>query len=101
VSAHYADLEIRILALQDEGYPVEVTFSGEQEFPLAPLTVPVAAGHRGWAMLLHGLGECSRAFPYASRLTDGARPAATTHALGALALGRVKSRPYEAGRHGS
>ena len=29
----YADLEIRILELQDEGYPVEITFSGEQEFP--------------------------------------------------------------------
>lgn len=31
--ANYADLEIRILELQDEGYPVEITFSGEQEFP--------------------------------------------------------------------
>ena len=28
-----ADLEIRILARQDQGYPVEITFSGEQEFP--------------------------------------------------------------------
>jgi hypothetical protein len=31
--ANYADPEIRILELQDEGYPVEITFSGEQEFP--------------------------------------------------------------------
>ncbi|MCP4283369.1 MAG: CHAT domain-containing protein, partial [Gammaproteobacteria bacterium] len=31
--ASYADLEIRILELQEEGYPVEITFSGEQEFP--------------------------------------------------------------------
>ena len=29
----YADLEIRILAQQAEGYPVEITFNGEQEFP--------------------------------------------------------------------
>jgi hypothetical protein len=29
----YADLEIRILEKQDEGYPVEITLNGEQEFP--------------------------------------------------------------------
>jgi hypothetical protein len=34
----YADLEIRILARQPEGYPVEITFSGEQEFPRGYLT---------------------------------------------------------------
>ncbi len=37
------DLEIRILALQDAGYPVEITFSGEQQFPrgyLRPDVVP-------------------------------------------------------------
>ena len=32
-SAHYADLEIRILEQQADGYPVEITFNGEQEFP--------------------------------------------------------------------
>lgn len=30
---NYADLEIRILSREVEGYPVEITFSGEQEFP--------------------------------------------------------------------
>jgi hypothetical protein len=39
--ANYADLEIRILELQDEGYPVEITFSGEQEFPRGYLTPDV------------------------------------------------------------
>jgi hypothetical protein len=29
----YADLEIRILDLRDEGYPVEITVNSEQEFP--------------------------------------------------------------------
>ena len=29
----YADLEIRILEKQDEGYPVEITLNREQEFP--------------------------------------------------------------------
>ncbi|MBI1880288.1 MAG: CHAT domain-containing protein [Chloroflexi bacterium] len=29
----YADLEIRILELTSEGYPVEITFNGKQEFP--------------------------------------------------------------------
>jgi hypothetical protein len=29
----YADLEIRILEKQEHGYPVEITFNGEQEFP--------------------------------------------------------------------
>jgi|GEM_PF-1556741 len=29
----YADLEIRVLELSDERYPVEITFSGEREFP--------------------------------------------------------------------
>jgi hypothetical protein len=30
---NYADLEIRILGLQSEGYPVELTLNYEQEFP--------------------------------------------------------------------
>jgi Uncharacterized protein conserved in bacteria len=29
----YADLEIRILERQERGYPVEITFHGDQEFP--------------------------------------------------------------------
>ncbi|HTA41608.1 MAG TPA: hypothetical protein VK789_04120 [Bryobacteraceae bacterium] len=29
----YADLEIRILDKQDRGYPVEITFNGDQQFP--------------------------------------------------------------------
>jgi hypothetical protein len=39
----YADLEIRILERQERGYPVEITFHGDQEFPrgfLDPLTQP-------------------------------------------------------------
>ncbi len=37
------DLEIRILALEDEGYPVEITFSGEREFPRGYLDPGVLA----------------------------------------------------------
>jgi biotin operon repressor len=29
----YADLEIRILKLEDQGYPVEMSLNREQEFP--------------------------------------------------------------------
>lgn len=35
IATEYADLEVRILARQDKGYPVEITYSGEQEFPRA------------------------------------------------------------------
>jgi hypothetical protein len=55
------DLEIRILALQDEGYPVEITFSGEQEFPRGylkanvmpwvPTTSPTYDGERLFELL--------------------------------------------------
>ena len=47
MSEKYEDLEIRILELQEEGYPVEITFSGEQEFPrgfLKPDLVPWTPG---------------------------------------------------------
>ena len=33
IQTDYSDLEIRILKLEDEGYPVEITLNGEQEFP--------------------------------------------------------------------
>ena len=33
VPEDYEDLEIRVLAREEEGYPVEITFSGEEEFP--------------------------------------------------------------------
>jgi formylglycine-generating enzyme required for sulfatase activity len=33
MSGSYADLEIRILSRQDEGYPVEITVNNAQEFP--------------------------------------------------------------------
>lgn len=59
----YADLEIRILARQDQGYPVEITFSGEQEFPrghLDPALLPwrrqasaAAEGEALFARLFH------------------------------------------------
>ena len=35
---NYADLEIRILQKDANGYPVEITFNGEQEFPRGLLT---------------------------------------------------------------
>ncbi len=44
---HHADLEIRILALRDDGYPVEITWSGEREFPagrLSPEVLPWVPG---------------------------------------------------------
>lgn len=46
-SATYADLEIRILEQQAGGYPVEITFNGEQEFPrgfLSPDLLPWTPG---------------------------------------------------------
>lgn len=52
----YADLEIRILGRQDEGYPVEITVNNEQEFPRGhldldflpwvPTAVPAEDGER-------------------------------------------------------
>ena len=39
----YADLEIRILGQQEEGYPVELILNSEQEFPrgyLGPALLP-------------------------------------------------------------
>lgn len=41
--ATYADLEIRILDRQERGYPVEITFNGEQEFPRGYLDASAAA----------------------------------------------------------
>lgn len=56
-----ADLEIRILPLEDRGYPVEITFSGEQEFrrgflqpdilPWIPSASPAADGERLFNLL--------------------------------------------------
>lgn len=42
----YADLEIRILEPRDEGYPVEITFSGDQQFPRGYLDRDVVAAGR-------------------------------------------------------
>ena len=39
----YADLEIRILKKEDAGYPVEITFNGDQEFPQAHLSADLPA----------------------------------------------------------
>src|SRR5262245_35174798 len=47
IPSTYADLEIRILQRQGDWYPVEITFSGEQEFARGYLTsavVPWVAG---------------------------------------------------------
>jgi hypothetical protein len=53
----YADLEVRILKKDANGYPVEITFNGEQEFPrgvLSPdlpvLTAGAASGQDGVRM---------------------------------------------------
>src|SRR5215468_1263616 len=57
----YADLEVRILKKDTNGYPVEITFNGELEFPrgvLSPdlpvLTAGAASGQDG-VMLFHWL----------------------------------------------
>jgi hypothetical protein len=58
----YADLEIRILRKETNGYPVEITFDGELEFPrglLSPKLPAVSAGDEpasdGGAQLLQWL----------------------------------------------
>lgn len=47
----YADLEVRILKKEVEGYPVEITFNGELEFPRGVLSpdLPVLTGGVGAA----------------------------------------------------
>ena len=39
--AAFTDLEIRILQKQDQGYPVEITLGGQQEFPRGYLPLEV------------------------------------------------------------
>lgn len=46
VPSDYTDLEIRILAPDEQGYPVEITFSGEQEFPRGYLSRDVLPWRR-------------------------------------------------------
>jgi hypothetical protein len=45
----YADLEVRILKKDANGYPVEITFNGEQEFPRGVLSpdLPVLTAGAG------------------------------------------------------
>ncbi|MBN2004491.1 MAG: CHAT domain-containing protein [Anaerolineae bacterium] len=40
---NFTDLEIRIFAAQDEGYPVEITLGGQQEFPRGYLDADIAS----------------------------------------------------------
>jgi len=71
----YTDLEIRILPRQDEGYPVEITFSGEQEFPRGylepdilpwvPSGSPTKDGERFFELLLAN-DELKKAWAQAS-----------------------------------
>ena len=70
---NYADLEIRIFDRQDRGYPVEITFNGEQEFPRGfldpaklplpwmPTSLPDKDGERLFDWLLSG-GELKAAW---------------------------------------
>jgi hypothetical protein len=57
----YADLEVRILKKDANGYPVEITFNGEVEFPRGllsadpPILTASAASGEDGAMLLHWL----------------------------------------------
>ncbi len=63
VAEDYEDLEIRILALEEAGYPVEITFSGEQQFPRGYLAAdllpwlaqasPAAEGEQLFDRLFH------------------------------------------------
>ncbi|MBN1876695.1 MAG: CHAT domain-containing protein [Anaerolineae bacterium] len=39
---HFDDLEIRVFARQEEGYPVEITLGGQQEFPRGYLAKDIA-----------------------------------------------------------
>ena len=59
----FADLEIRIFPRREQGYPVEITLEGQQEFPRGYLPTdaatwqssgdPVADGQQLFALLLH------------------------------------------------
>ena len=82
----YADLEIRILALQDEGYPVEITFSGEQEFPRGYLR----AGILPWVPSASPLDDGERLFR--ALFADPRLSAAWAEARGHSPLRRVRLR---------
>ena len=88
----YQDLEIRILALEDEGYPVEITFSGEQEFPRGYLTPDVVP----WLALPSPGAEGERLFESLfadDRLKRAWAQARTTRATSSTQSGATTSPP--------
>ena len=104
--ADYADLEIRILERQEEGYPVEMTLDGEQEFPrgyldpeglpLAPSLSPAEDGARLFACLLAderlktSWAEMRGQAP--QRNAAGRHVTSTAHDVGSVTTRRTPSR---------
>ncbi len=82
----YADLEIRILAKQGEGYPIEMTLNSEQEFPAGYLD----PGHLPWVPMASPKDDGVRLFEWL--LSDDRLKTAWAEVRGQRALCRVRLR---------
>ncbi|MBN1875600.1 MAG: CHAT domain-containing protein [Anaerolineae bacterium] len=80
------DLEIRIFAAQDEGYPVEITLSGQQEFPRGYMPVEVAS----WTSSGDSIADGQRL--YELLFADGKLRDAWAEARGQSPLRRIRLR---------
>lgn len=82
----YADLEIRVLAREEAGYPVEMTFSGDQEFPRGHLDPAILPWKPETSAAAEGEALFERLFG------DPALRAAWTEARGQSRLRRLRLR---------
>ena len=82
----YVDLEIRILQKQEQGYPVEITLGGQQEFPRGFLPSEVVP----WSSSGDVAADGTRLFD--TLLSDGTLRSAWAEARGQAAQRRVRLR---------
>jgi len=81
-----ADLEIRIFQRQDEGYPVEMTLGGQQEFPRGYLAADILP----WVSSSDPVADGQRLFE--TLLTDPALRSAWAEARGQAPQRRIRLR---------